>query len=65
MIMSYLLYIDEWVHWNTRVENYIYPIKTIPDYSTILVPNVDNTRMQYLIKLIAKQDKVRKLSIYL
>ncbi|XP_058453053.1 dynein axonemal heavy chain 8 [Malaya genurostris] len=46
-----------WQHWNNRVEEYIYPSDSIPEYSSILVPNVDNVRTAYLIDLIAKQSK--------
>ena len=48
----------EWEHWNTRVEEYIYPEDSVPDYSSILVPNVDNVRTNFLIDCIAKQHKV-------
>ncbi|VEL13802.1 unnamed protein product [Protopolystoma xenopodis] len=46
-----------WEHWMTRVPEYIYPSDHTPDYTTILVPNVDNTRTDYLIHTIAKQSK--------
>uniref|UniRef100_A0A673GVC6 Dynein heavy chain 5, axonemal-like n=1 Tax=Sinocyclocheilus rhinocerous TaxID=307959 RepID=A0A673GVC6_9TELE len=46
-----------WVHWNTRVEEYIYPPDSIPEYGSILVPNVDNVRTDFLIQTIAKQGK--------
>uniref|UniRef100_A0A8C2TVC6 Dynein axonemal heavy chain 5 n=1 Tax=Coturnix japonica TaxID=93934 RepID=A0A8C2TVC6_COTJA len=46
-----------WMHWNTRVEEYIYPSSSTPEYSSILVPNVDNVRMDFLIETIAKQGK--------
>lgn len=49
--------VGQWAHWNQRVTEYIYPDDTIPDYSSILVPNVDNVRTAYLIDLIAKQEK--------
>ncbi|OAF69622.1 hypothetical protein A3Q56_02624 [Intoshia linei] len=39
------------------VSNYIYPKDSIPEYTSILVPNVDNVRTEYLIGIIAKQGK--------
>ncbi|GLH14192.1 AAEL007225-PA, partial [Gryllus bimaculatus] len=47
----------QWTHWNEQVEEYIYPSDTVPDYSSILVPNVDNVRTGFLIDNIAKQSK--------
>ncbi|CAF0752391.1 unnamed protein product [Didymodactylos carnosus] len=47
----------KWVHWSTLVPEYIYPTDTIPEYSSILVPNVDNVRTDFLIHIIAKQEK--------
>ncbi|PIK45719.1 hypothetical protein BSL78_17425 [Apostichopus japonicus] len=47
----------EWEHWSSRVEEYIYPTDSVPDYSSILVPNVDNVCCNFLIDTISKQNK--------
>ena len=47
----------KWVHWNSRVETYHYPGDSIPVYTGILVPNVDNVRTNFLIDTLAKQNK--------
>uniref|UniRef100_A0A672U8C5 Dynein axonemal heavy chain 5 n=1 Tax=Strigops habroptila TaxID=2489341 RepID=A0A672U8C5_STRHB len=47
----------KWVHWNTCVEEYVYPSSSTPEYGSILVPNVDNVRTDFLIKTIEKQGK--------
>ncbi|CAF0837526.1 unnamed protein product [Adineta steineri] len=46
-----------WTHWNTVVTEYIYPKDHDPEYASILVPNVDNVRTDFLIHTIAKQHK--------
>lgn len=50
------------------MEEYVYPSDFTPVYSSILVPNVDNVRSDFLIRTIAKQGKVRfahGLSVYM
>lgn len=47
----------EWSHWNRRVEEWVYPKDSVPNYTSILVPNVDNVRTEFLLDCIAKQNK--------
>ena len=46
-----------WEHWATHVEEYVYPKDSVPQYASILVPNVDNVRTDVLIHIVAKQAK--------
>lgn len=57
-IFEYL--VDEsgkWQHWSSRVQQYTYPDDSVPEYASILVPNVDNVRTTFLVDAIAKQHK--------
>ncbi|KAM9337116.1 dynein axonemal heavy chain 5 [Symphorus nematophorus] len=47
----------QWEHWSNKVPEYVYPTDSIPDYSSILVPNVDNVRTDFLMQTIVKQRK--------
>ncbi|KAJ0065958.1 hypothetical protein NL108_000216 [Boleophthalmus pectinirostris] len=60
----YVTAFGHWVHWNSKVDEYIYPTDITPEYSSILVPNVDNVRTDFLIQTIAKQGK-RSVESYL
>jgi len=53
-----VIYEGDWQHWSEKVPEYIYPTDSIPEFATILVPNVDNTRTNFLMDTIAKQQKV-------
>ena len=57
MLMLFMM-LGNWEHWLNRVQEYIYPSDYKPEYSSILVPNVDNVRTSFLIETIAKQNKV-------
>eukprot|EP00912_Choanoflagellata_sp_UC4_P002376 UC4_evm2s1496 len=49
-----------WVHWSNKVSPFDYPTdpdEPEPSFSSILVPNVDNIRTDFLVDTIAKQDK--------
>ncbi|XP_026320150.1 dynein heavy chain 8, axonemal [Hyposmocoma kahamanoa] len=47
----------QWQHWAEIVEEYIYPTDSVPEYASILVPNIDNVCTGFLIDTIAKQNK--------
>lgn len=38
-----------WQHWKTLVTTYVYPELSTPDFLSILVPIIDNVRIDYLI----------------
>eukprot|EP00052_Salpingoeca_macrocollata_P029607 m.302067 g.302067 ORF g.302067 m.302067 type:complete len:4524 (+) comp22998_c0_seq7:51-13622(+) len=57
-IFDYLVGEDgAWLHWSARVGTFEYPTDSVPLFRSILVPNVDNTRTDFLIDTIAKQRK--------
>ena len=47
----------QWAHWSSRVQEYTYPTDQVPEYSSILVPNVDNVRTTFLVDTVARQEK--------
>lgn len=38
------------------ITNYVYPEMSTPDYSQIMIPIVDNVRIDYLISCVGKQE---------
>ncbi|XP_005873850.1 PREDICTED: dynein heavy chain 8, axonemal [Myotis brandtii] len=58
MYEFYVTDYGDWEHWNKKLQPYFYPTDSIPEYSSILVPNVDNVRTNFLIDTIAKQNKI-------
>ncbi|XP_047590735.1 dynein axonemal heavy chain 8 isoform X1 [Lutra lutra] len=57
MYEFYVTDYGDWEHWNKKLQPYYYPTDSVPEYSSILVPNVDNVRTNFLIDTIAKQQK--------
>ena len=57
-LLKILVMAGNWEHWLNRVQEYVYPFDYKPEYSSILVPNVDNVRTSFLMETIAKQSKV-------
>ena len=47
-----------WNHWKSEVSEFQYPDSATIDFGSMLVPNVDSVRTEYLINAIAKQGKV-------
>lgn len=47
----------QWEHWKNLVSTYVYPENTTPEFSSILVPIMDNARIEYLIGTIANQER--------
>lgn len=46
-----------WQNWKTLVTNYVYPEFQTPDFASILVPIVDNVRIDYLVGTVAQQER--------
>uniref|UniRef100_A0A8C4K5I7 Dynein heavy chain 5, axonemal-like n=1 Tax=Dromaius novaehollandiae TaxID=8790 RepID=A0A8C4K5I7_DRONO len=46
----------QWEHWSKKVQ-YFYPKDSVPEYTSILVPNVDSVRTDFLMHTIMKQGK--------
>ncbi|KAG5460154.1 MAG: hypothetical protein BJ554DRAFT_7832, partial [Olpidium bornovanus] len=46
-----------WAHWRQRVPEWTYPQDSTPEFSSIIIPTVDNVRTEFLMDTIAKQGK--------
>ncbi|KAJ3258377.1 Dynein heavy chain 5, axonemal [Boothiomyces macroporosus] len=47
----------QWQHWKDRVTDWVYPGDSTPEFSSIIVPMVDNVRAEFLIETLNKQGK--------
>ncbi|XP_023777498.1 dynein heavy chain 5, axonemal-like isoform X4 [Cyanistes caeruleus] len=47
----------QWEHWSKKVPEYIYPKDSVPEYTSILVPNIDSVRTDFLMHTIMRQGK--------
>ncbi|XP_013776527.1 dynein heavy chain 5, axonemal-like [Limulus polyphemus] len=56
-----VMYVGEWEHWKSKVEDYVYPDSYTPEYSSILVPNIDNICTDFLLQTVARQGKAALL----
>jgi dynein heavy chain len=45
----------EWGHWSDKVPDWSYPQDFTPEFSSIIIPTVDNVRTEFLIETISKQ----------
>ncbi|KAI9150964.1 hypothetical protein H9P43_009579 [Blastocladiella emersonii ATCC 22665] len=46
-----------WQHWRDRVTEWNYPQDHTPEFSSIIIPTVDNVRTEFLVDTIARQGK--------
>ncbi|TPX71761.1 hypothetical protein SpCBS45565_g00838 [Spizellomyces sp. 'palustris'] len=56
----YEYFVDEsgqWSHWRERVPGWQYPQDSTPEFSSIIIPTVDNVRTEFLIDTVSKQSK--------
>ncbi|KAJ3249557.1 Dynein heavy chain 5, axonemal [Chytriomyces hyalinus] len=47
----------QWQHWNEKVPDWAYPQEFTPEFSSIIIPTVDNVRCEFLIETCSKQLK--------
>ncbi|KAJ1555489.1 Dynein heavy chain 8, axonemal, partial [Nowakowskiella sp. JEL0078] len=47
----------QWCHWRERVPAWNYPQDLTPEFSSIIIPTVDNVRTEFLMETVTKQLK--------
>ncbi|KAI8924469.1 dynein heavy chain and region D6 of dynein motor-domain-containing protein, partial [Entophlyctis helioformis] len=47
----------QWQHWKERVVDWIYPSDVTPEFSSIIIPMVDNVRTESMIETVTKQGR--------
>jgi dynein heavy chain len=56
----YEFFVDDnggWAHWKNKVPEWVYPQDSTPEFSSIIIPMVDNVRTEYLMSVITGQGK--------
>ncbi|CAG7835361.1 unnamed protein product [Allacma fusca] len=56
-IFNYVMEGNEWKPWQDRVASYVLPENYTNEYSSILVPTIDNVRTNFLVNTVASQRK--------
>ena len=46
--------VGEWEHWSKSVPEWAYPADYSPEFSSIMVPTVDNVRMEYMLHALVE-----------
>ncbi|KAJ3055739.1 Dynein heavy chain 5, axonemal [Rhizophlyctis rosea] len=47
----------QWEHWKERIPNWEYPQDSTPEFSSIIIPTVDNVRTEFLMETAMKQGR--------
>ena len=47
----------QWQHWKERVVDWLYPQEKTPEFSSIIIPMVDNVRTESMIETVTKQGR--------
>ncbi|KAJ1345302.1 hypothetical protein BSLG_000815 [Batrachochytrium salamandrivorans] len=47
----------QWQHWHDRVVDWIYPQDFTPEFSSIIIPMVDNIRTEFMMETVTKQGR--------